>query len=367
MDWQSDCNDEAIRFAPTLERWYDHHKRDLPWRHTHNPYYIWLSEIILQQTRVVQGLPYYERFVTTYPKIEDLAQADERELLRLWQGLGYYSRARNLHLTAKLIVDEWGGRFPDNYTDLLKLKGIGTYTAAAVASFAFGERVPVVDGNVYRVLARVFGITEDITTNTAKKTFFRLAVELMAHAENPATYNQAIMEFGAIQCTPVSPDCLLCPVQQQCNAYQTGRQHKLPVKAKKAAVRERYFSYLVFRQGKRVAMRERTAKDIWQNLHDFYLVEEAGQPDRASKNTLQELTLPDEVRALVEAGTFAGLPYSSQQLLSHQRVLAQFYVIDLPETQTFQLPEGLHWYSGTEVEQLPKPALLTSYFERNLV
>lgn len=191
LNWQSDLNAIEARFAPALEHWYAYHKRDLPWRHTRDPYYIWLSEIILQQTRVAQGKPYYERFIEAYPTVRDMARADERELLRLWQGLGYYSRARNLHQTARHITDQLAGKFPETYRDLLKMKGIGVYTAAAIASFAFGERVPVVDGNVYRVLARVFGIYEDITTTGAKKTFSELASKLIQAAEDPAIYNQA--------------------------------------------------------------------------------------------------------------------------------------------------------------------------------
>lgn len=364
MDWQSDSNADVTTFAPTLEQWYERHKRDLPWRHTRDPYYIWLSEIILQQTRVAQGQPYYERFVDTYPTVTDMAAAEEREILRLWQGLGYYSRARNLHRTAKLVANELGGQFPDNNRELLTLKGIGAYTAAAIASFAFGERVPVVDGNVYRVLARVFGITDDITTSSAKKTFAQLAVKLMAHAHDPATYNQSIMEFGAIQCTPVSPDCLLCPVQPQCVAFQTGRQHKLPVKAKKAAVRERYFNYLVFcRTGsdeqQQVAMRERTNKDIWQNLFDFYLIE-TDEP----KPTVSDLELLDKVQVLLDSGVLMSLPVDGQQLLSHQRVKAVFYLIELPMDQPVTLPPGLSWYSTDEIGRLPKPVIITTYFER---
>lgn len=368
MNWQSGINNAAdgaaiTHFAPTLERWYDHHRRDLPWRHTTDPYRIWLSEVILQQTRVVQGMPYYLRFVATYPTVADLARADERELLRLWQGLGYYSRARNLHQTAKLIADQYGGAFPATYLDLLKLKGIGTYTAAAVASFAFGERVPVVDGNVYRVLARVFGITEDITTTQAKKTFATLATRLMAHALDPATYNQAIMEFGAIQCTPVSPDCLLCPVQQQCQAYQTGRQHQLPVKKKKAPVRDRFFTYLVFRRGEgdaaRFALRERTQRDIWQNLYEFYGFE----TDEPLPNW-REVSVPDEANELVQASVLSGPAIAEQQLLSHQRVRAFFYELTLPAGANPPLPDGLRWYSRAEVEQLPKPVLISAYVEK---
>lgn len=359
MDWQSGGNAIETTFAPTLERWYEHHKRDLPWRHTRDPYCIWLSEIILQQTRVAQGKPYYERFVDTYPTVADMARADERELLRLWQGLGYYSRARNLHQTARYVTDELDGKFPNNFHDLLKMKGIGVYTAAAIASFAFGERVPVVDGNVYRVLARVFGIDEDITTTGAKKTFAALAVRLIELAGDPATYNQAIMEFGAIQCTPTSPDCLLCPLQQQCNAYLTGRQSRLPVKAKKAPVRDRFFTYLVFTNGDKVALRERTDRDVWQNLYDFYLLE----TDEAQA-TWRELTLPDSLASLVGKGNLKSDPIAAVQLLSHQRIRAVFYKIELSGPSISNLPIGLQWYTMEEVARLPKPVLVTSYLEK---
>ncbi len=365
-----------IEFAPALETWYDRHRRDLPWRSTRNPYYIWLSEVILQQTRVAQGTPYYERFVAAYPTVEDLARADERDLLRLWQGLGYYARARNLHQTAQYITDKLDGQFPETYTNLLTLKGIGVYTAAAIASFAFGERVAVVDGNVYRVLARVYGITEDITTTAAKKTFAALARQLIEHATNPATYNQAIMEFGAIQCTPVAPDCLLCPVQQQCNAYNTGRQAKLPVKAKKAPVRERYFQYVVFRQTSpqgqtRLAMQERTARNVWQSLYEFYLIETESPPTdglvtAALFLTARDLPVPPDVAALVAQGTPDGVPVSAMQLLSHQRIRALFFVIDLPDTVLGALPPGLAWYDADAVEQLPKPVLITNFASKLL-
>lgn len=341
-----------------MEHWYERHKRDLPWRHTHDPYYIWLSEVILQQTRVAQGKPYYERFVNTYPTVEDMARADERELLRLWQGLGYYSRARNLHQTARYVTNELGGKFPDTFRDLLKMKGIGVYTAAAIASFAFGERVPVVDGNVYRVLARVFGVEEDITTTGAKKTFAELATRLIQPADDPATYNQAIMEFGAIQCTPTSPDCLLCPLQQQCVAYLTGSQHRLPVKAKKAPVRERFFNYVVFTNAGKVALRERTGRDVWQSLYDFYLLETS---EARTTITLLDLPLPESVRDLVKQGRPAGQPTEAMQLLSHQRIRARLYVVDLPDSVSGRLPTDLHWYTISETEQLPKPVLVTNY------
>ncbi|GAB4000567.1 A/G-specific adenine glycosylase [Spirosoma daeguense] len=361
MNWQSDINTIETTFAPTLETWYEYHKRDLPWRHTTDPYRIWLSEIILQQTRVAQGKPYYERFVDAYPTVANMAAADERELLRLWQGLGYYSRARNLHQTARYVTEVLGGKFPNTYSDLLKMKGVGAYTAAAIASFAFGERVSVVDGNVYRVLARVFGIEEDITTTSAKKTFAALAARLIQSANDPATYNQAIMEFGAIQCTPVSPDCLLCPLQQQCVAYLTGQQHRLPVKAKKAPVRERFFNYLVFRANGKIALRERIGRDIWQNLHDFYLIE-TDEP----KNALRDLPMLEAVDELVKKSILAEPPVMSSQLLSHQRIRAQFYIIDVAEEEINSLSMGLKWYNFREINQLPKPVLITNYLEKLL-
>ena len=365
MNWQSDLNDIETTFAPTLEQWYTIHKRNLPWRHTTDPYRIWLSEVILQQTRVAQGMPYYERFVDAYPTIAHMAQADERELLRLWQGLGYYSRARNLHQTARFVTTNLDGKFPDNYHDLLKMKGIGVYTAAAIASFAFGERVPVVDGNVYRVLARVYGINEDITTTTAKKTFAALATRLIQSATDPATYNQAIMEFGAIQCTPTGPDCLLCPIQQSCVAYLTGNQSRLPVKSKKSPVRQRFFTYLVFRYKGKLALRERTTRDVWQNLYDFYLIEDEFDTTRAVTidELLGNLTPSDPVYALVQQGALAALPIESTQLLSHQRIQARFYLIDLPKEG---LVADMQWYSPDEISQLPKPVIITNYLERQL-
>ena len=217
----------------------------------------------------------------------------------------------------------------------------------------------MVDGNVYRVLARVFGITDDITTTGARKTFAALAHELIQPAADPATYNQAIMEFGAIQCTPVSPDCLLCPLQQACVAFQTGRQQQLPVKARKAPVRERFFNYLVFRQGNRLALRERTGRDIWQNLHEFWL-QETDEP----ADSLRALVLPEPVAQLVAQGRPAGPAVPAVQLLSHQRIRAMFHLIDLPEGWIGTLPDGLNWFSTAEINQLPKPVLITGYWSQ---
>lgn len=341
-------------FAEKLLRWYDRHRRDLPWRQTTDPYRIWLSEIILQQTRVAQGTPYYEKFVEAFPTIGELANADEREVLRLWQGLGYYSRARNLHQTARTVVSDYGGRFPDSYAGLLRLRGIGSYTAAAIASFAFGERVAVLDGNVFRVLARVFGIATDITTTTAKKQFTDLANRLISPNE-PALYNHAIMDFGATQCVPVSPQCLFCPLAFECEANATGRQAVLPVKKKKAPVRERFFHYLVVRQGNRLLMRERTGRDVWQGLFDFYLVEadEFQEPDEWASDDFLEKLLP---LSKVEDASDEFV-----HVLSHQRIRARFWHLDLPEDADLTIPAHTHWAAPEEVERLPKSKLVVKY------
>ncbi len=365
MTWQSASNENVTLVAPALEAWYERHRRSLPWRDTCDPYRIYLSEIILQQTRVAQGLPYYLRFVEAYPTVTDLARSDERDLFRHWQGLGYYARARNLHQTARHVADVLHGQFPGTYRELLQLKGIGTYTAAAIASFAFGERVAVVDGNVYRVLARLFGLPDDITTTGAKKMFAALAQQLIGYATDPATYNQAVMEFGAIQCSPVAPDCLLCPLQTQCVAFQTGRQAQLPVKAKKAPVRERFFNYLVFENGtgsrKRLALQERTGKDIWQNLYEFALLE-TDEPIA----DLRDLPLPPVLASLVAGSALLALPATASQLLSHQRIRAVFWRFALPDALVDSLPAGLLWYDRLAQDRLPKPVLITNYLSKML-
>ncbi|MPR33195.1 A/G-specific adenine glycosylase [Salmonirosea aquatica] len=349
-------------FSRTLIRWYHRHHRDLPWRHTTDPYKIWLSEIILQQTRVVQGLPYYLRFVEQYPTVFDLARADEQEVLRLWQGLGYYSRARNMHRTARQVVDEYGGNFPPTYAQLLELKGIGQYTAAAIASFAFGEAVPAVDGNVYRVLARIFGIKTDILSSPAKKEFTAVARQLIP-ADDPATFNQAMIEFGAIQCQPVAPDCLLCPFNQHCYAFQHGAQARLPVKARKAKVRDRYLSYLVLEKNGRLAMRQRTAKDVWQGLYDFFLVESPEPIDEADELYAQETAAADWLAAgRVE------LPQKTYvHLLSHQKLHVRFWRIVLDEAaDENELPEGFSFYQWSEIDDLPKPILIDTFIKEQV-
>ena len=262
-----------MTFSNRLISWYLENKRDLPWRNTTNPYKIWLSEIILQQTRVAQGLPYYIAFVETFPTVFDLANASEEQVLKLWQGLGYYSRARNLHKTAQLVAFDLGGNFPTSYQELLKLKGIGTYTAAAIASFSSNEPVPVVDGNVFRVLARYFDVETDISSTIAKKEFTALAYEVL-DKRNSLQFNQAIMEFGALQCMPKNPNCYVCVLNDSCVALQKNKVNQLPVKLKKTKVTERFFNYLVFEDelGNSI-IQQRTEKGIWYNLYEFPLIE----------------------------------------------------------------------------------------------
>jgi len=260
-------------FSAPLIEWYLISKRSLPWRDTRDPYLIWLSEVILQQTRVAQGLPYYEKFRIAYPSIKDLAVADEEEVLKLWQGLGYYSRARNLKKTAEIICKDYGGRFPETYKELLKLKGIGPYTAAAIASFAFKEKKAVVDGNVYRVLSRVFGIDEPINKSSGQKLFQELADSLI-DSENPDLFNQGIMEFGATECTPTKPNCSGCIFNDRCVALATSKIDDLPVKLSKIKVRKRYLHYLMLLdQHRNTRFVKRPNDGIWAGLYEFPMIE----------------------------------------------------------------------------------------------
>ena len=349
--------------ASALLAWYPRHQRDLPWRHTRDPYAIWLSEVILQQTRVAQGLPYYQSFLAAYPTVQDMAAAPEAEVLRYWQGLGYYSRARNMHHTAQQVVADYAGKFPGTYAELLKLRGVGPYTAAAIASFAFDEAVAVLDGNVYRVLARVFGLHSDIAAPSSRKEFQAVADQHIP-ASTPADFNQAIMEFGAIQCTPAKPDCLFCPMQLSCWAFQHGQVALLPVKSKAKPSRTRYFHYFVLRHGEQTYLRERREKDIWQGLYDFALAETAvlELPTSELQRHLQALgaTL-DTSQAAEPSATY-------RHVLSHQKLEVRFHPMALAEP----LPEaalrdlGLRAYSPAEIEALPKPKLIANYCDQNL-
>ena len=349
--------------AAALLAWYPRHHRDLPWRHTRDPYAIWLSEVILQQTRVAQGLPYYETFLAAYPTVQELAAAPEAEVLRYWQGLGYYSRARNMHHTAQQVVKEHNGRFPGTYAGLLQLRGVGPYTAAAIASFAFDEAVAVLDGNVYRVLARIFGLHSDIAAPSSRKEFQALADQHIPAAA-PADFNQAIMEFGAIQCTPNKPDCLFCPLQAQCWAFQHGQVALLPVKSKAKASRTRYFHYFVLRHGEQTYMRERREKDIWQGLYDFTLAETT-VPELPPAELLRHL---DALGAALNTSQAAEPSATYRHVLSHQKLEARFHALyltkPLPASTLRDL--GLRAYSADEIEALPKPTLIANYCSQNI-
>lgn len=345
----------AAFFSTGIADWYLTHARSLPWRDTQDPYAIWLSEIILQQTRVAQGLPYYQRFIEKMPTIKDMALADEQDVLRLWQGLGYYSRARNLHATARHIWHKLDGQFPDNYKDLLKLKGVGPYTAAAIASFAFGERAAVADGNVYRVLSRYFGRTEDIATTQGRKAFQVLAQEVMAFATDPALHNQAIMEFGALQCVPASPMCMFCPLQENCTARATGTQTDLPVKTKNKPPKEVFFNYFVFATNNGIYMKKRSGNSIWKGLYDFPLIE--AKTAEADTETWSEIfSLPPEIMPREPVVHF-------KHQLTHRTIQAYFYVIkadSLSESTLKILTEPYHaeLHSVQMIEELPKPRLI---------
>ncbi|MFC0658087.1 A/G-specific adenine glycosylase [Mongoliitalea lutea] len=347
-------------FAHNILQWFETNKRDLPWRNTKNPYIIWLSEIILQQTRVAQGLPYFEKFLANYPTVEDLAAAPSEEIMRLWQGLGYYSRARNLHFCAQQVVNEYGGSFPTSYKELLKLKGVGSYTAAAIASFAFDEPVAVVDGNVFRVLARYFGIATDIASHAGKKEFEVLANEVLPPSK-AGSYNQAIMEFGALHCTPNKPNCDTCPLVRSCVAFTNNLVQDLPVKINKVKIKERYFQYYQITCGDQVIIRQRGPKDIWEGLFEFPLVEtnQKEELQLTNKGILEDLEIiPTQV-----------VHDSSQvfkHILSHQRIFANFVRFEFEKAHEEQLKQWAHaqnWQlvSNETFENLGKSRLILRY------
>ncbi len=345
---------EARQFAKKLIEWYRQHQRPLPWRETKDPYHIWLSEIILQQTRVQQGLPYYEKFIGEFPTVHDLARAPEQKVLRLWQGLGYYTRARNLHACARKVAHEFGGSFPLVYADLLTLPGIGDYTAAAIASIAGNEPVAVVDGNVFRVLSRVFGIDTPINSTEGKKAFTKLANQLIPES-NPDDFNQGMMEFGALHCTPRNPSCSTCIFNKECIARSRGLQADLPVKLKATRNRTRYFSYYIIKQGNSLMMQARTGKDIWSGLYEFYLLEQMRV--RKPENLLQE---DDWLRSLLRLGEVSRVTKPYRHVLSHQTIISRAVVIELKKKPA-SYPETLQFYSMKKVHDLPKPVLISRF------
>ena len=335
-------NPIAGTFALTLLKWFRENGRELPWRQTRDPYAIWLSEIILQQTQVKQGWDYWERFMRHWPKVEDLAAATEDEVLREWQGLGYYSRARNLHYAAKQIVAL--GHFPDTIEEIRQLKGVGDYTAAAIGSIAFGLPAAVVDGNVYRVLSRHFGIDTPINTTEGKKLFAAMAQEILLPALNregqgAGLYNQAIMDFGAIQCTPQSPRCDVCPLMETCSAFREGRVGELPVKQKTLVVKERHLIYIYVRCKGETAIRRRGPGDIWQGLWEPWLVDSSAEVPSGA------LLLRQNVR----------------HVLTHRILMADFYLLETAEKPL--LPPDYIWIKETELGQYAVPRLIEILLE----
>ncbi len=367
-------------FIKNLLEWHGANPRPMPWKGERNPYLVWLSEIILQQTRVEQGLPYFERFKVAYPTVTHLANAPEDEVMKLWEGLGYYSRARNLHATAKFIANELNGSFPTTYEGIRSLKGVGDYTAAAIASFAYDLPHAVVDGNVYRVLSRFFGIETPIDSTAGKKEFASLAQQLIETKKlgqleigaeefsqfpnfKPSDYNQAIMDFGAMQCTPASPNCTACPMREQCVAFLQGKTAVLPVKSKKLERRQRFFNYLIFNRLNEIVVKKRGAGDIWQNLYDFPLVE---------TDSLQEgpdfLTQHETCQAWLGGTGWRLLRTSApmRQELTHQRIVAKFWEV---EVEADFLPKEANWIAVErgKLANFAFPKIVDLYFKQKLL
>ena len=323
-------------FTNNLITWYLRNKRELPWRNTKDPYRIWLSEIMLQQTRVAQGLPYYLKFAEAYPTVKDLAAAPESEVLKLWQGLGYYSRARNLHATAKMVSNKMNGVFPNNHKDLLKLKGVGDYTASAIASICFNKPEAVVDGNVFRVLSRVFRISTPINSTAGQKEFKRLAQQLI-DKDQPGTFNQAIMEFGARYCIPQNPDCENCIFKHQCWAFQNNMVDKLPVKIKTKPIKKRYFNYLVIiSKNEKTILNQRLGKGIWHKLYEFPLIETSEETNiQKLKATSQFLDFTENLK--IESVVL----YNENPIvhkLSHQHLNTRFWIVETSEERDNFVP-----------------------------
>lgn len=317
--------EEVLDIGNKLINWYRENKRELPWRNTTDPYKIWLSEIILQQTRVQQGLPYYEKFTNQFPTINDLADASEQDVLLLWQGLGYYSRARNMHYTAKMIVDKYNGNFPENHNEILALKGVGEYTAAAIASFAFDKAYPVLDGNVFRFISRLFGIEKPIDTSTGKKEITK-ALDLIFNTQKPALFNQAIMEFGATHCTPKKPKCDTCIFNMQCEALGSKKVMSIPVKKGKTKILQVNHTYMCFIHDNKTYIEKRTA-GIWKNLYQFPLIEEDIKTDGITKIVNRYLKTPSKFKI--------SDVFDSTHILSHRKIQASFFTIHLDTSPIF--------------------------------
>jgi len=341
-----------MEFKDIIIKWYNENKRDLPWRNTDDSYYIWISEVILQQTRVAQGLDYYLRFINSFPTIKDLAEANIDRVMKVWQGLGYYSRARNLHGAAQQIMADYNGLLPRTYKELLKIKGLGPYSAGAIASFAFKEVVPAIDGNVYRVLSRVYGVFASQETSAGKKEFFELTMELI-DKDQPNVFNQALLDFGAMQCIPRSPNCLACPFSDICYAYRNNLVNQLPIKGKKIATRDRFLNYVMIRYKDTTFIQRRLAGDIWTSLYEFPLI---------------ETKTPTEIEALIKGSAWKELfgkekfeilhvSQSIKHQLSHQTLFVQFIIVEIRKP-TYYLNSNFLNVSISDLQEYSVPKVI---------
>ncbi len=341
-------------FLHLIYQWYNVNRRELPWRKTTDPYKIWISEIILQQTRVEQGLEYYLKFTERFPDCNTLASANEDLVLKLWQGLGYYSRARNLHATAKIISNNYNGVFPQTYSEILSLKGIGPYTAAAVASIAFGLPYPVLDGNVYRFLSRYFGIKARVDSAAGKKEFLKVACEIM-NPVKPGFHNQALMEFGALQCTPQAPDCENCPLSASCYAFSRKATEQFPVKTKKTVKRNRYFYFYLIENNNSIWLEKRTRKDIWKNLYQFPVIETPNELNTQEVAGLHPPVLNGERYTLISISS----PH--KHVLSHQNLFARLIHIRVEDSPF--LNEHYFKIKKKNIHKYPVPRLIEKLAE----
>ena len=335
-------------FSLVLIKWYNLNKRNLPWRNTVDPYKIWISEIILQQTRVEQGLPYYNKFILNFPNIIKLSQAKEDKVLKLWQGLGYYSRARNLHFTSKYITEKLNGEFPKNYDGLIKLKGVGKYTASAISSFAYNEKKAVLDGNVFRVLSRYFGVFDPIDSTLGLKLFEEISFKNLP-IKNIATYNQSIMEFGALQCKPASPNCELCPLNFNCWAFLNNEISSLPVKNKKIIKKERFFNFIVLANEKFVFIEKRIKNDIWKNLYQFPLFEDSDLNFKPAKDLVKNGVLLKKTKI--------------KHILTHQRLNVVFWHYNVNKLEKNKKYKTIEI---KKIEEYPVPKIVENYIAENL-
>lgn len=360
---------EKTNLTDSILKWYDKNARDLPWRKTKDPYKIWLSEVILQQTRVAQGLPYYYKFIENFPSVKSLAEASEDNVLLHWQGLGYYSRARNLHTCAKKIIEDYNGIFPNSYESLLKLPGIGEYTAAAISSFAFELPNAAIDGNIIRVISRIFGILHQPHSPESKKEIKYISQELILN--NPAsTYNQAMMELGALVCTPKKPKCNICPAREHCYAFGNNKMDELPSPKKKINVKIRYFYYLIIENQGNILIEKRTKNDIWRNLYQFPLIESETEIETSEIEIEVQKMLPDFNFVINEISEIW------EHKLSHRVLKTRFLKLSLKKETTtdsiisesefdYQNKNGILEIDSSMINQYAMPQLIRDYLKKN--